>query len=107
MLRIVAHRGVTAAAPENTMAAFRLRSDVVAYAATQRAHLAQADAVHLHPGQLSADVVATIRAAGIEVHAHSVNDVSSLELAAKLALPWICSGEPEQAAASRRARASS
>ena len=69
--------------------------------------LGQADAVHLHPGKLSADVVATIRAAGIEVHAHSVNDVSSLELAAKLALPWICSGEPEQAAASRRARASS
>jgi glycerophosphoryl diester phosphodiesterase len=84
-----------------------MRPDVVAYAALQRARLAGADAVHLDPGQLSDVSVASIRAAGIEVHAHSVNDVASLDLAATLALPWICSDEPERAMQFRRERATS
>jgi len=84
-----------------------MRPDVAAYAAMQRARLAGAAAVHLDPSQLSAEGVATIRAAGIEVHAHSVNDVASLELAAALTLPWICSDEPEQALRFRRQRESS
>jgi glycerophosphoryl diester phosphodiesterase len=81
-----------------------MRPDVVAYAALQRARLAGAQAVHLHPSQLSEQVVATIRAAGVEVHAHSVNDERSLELAVTLALPWICSDQPERAMAFRRQR---
>jgi glycerophosphoryl diester phosphodiesterase len=84
-----------------------MRSDVVAYAAMHRARLAGTDAVHLHPSQLGEEIVASIRAAGIEVHAHSVNDLPSLELAMTLALPWICSDEPERAAAFRRERESS
>jgi glycerophosphoryl diester phosphodiesterase len=82
-----------------------MRSDVVAYAALQQARLAGADAVHLHPSQLNEEVVATIRAGGVEVHAHSVNDEGSLRLAVTLGLPWICSDAPERALTFRRARA--
>jgi glycerophosphoryl diester phosphodiesterase len=79
-----------------------MRPDVVAYAALQRARLASADAVHLHPSQLNKEVVATIRAGGVEVHAHSVNNESNLQLAIALDLPWICSDEPERAMVFRR-----
>jgi len=82
-----------------------MRLDVVAHAALHGARLAKADAVHLSPGQLSDEVVATIRAGGVEVHAHAVNDQAALELAARLSLPWICSDAPEQALAFRRLRA--
>jgi glycerophosphoryl diester phosphodiesterase len=82
-----------------------MRLDVVAYAALHGARLAKADAVHLSPNQLSDDVVATIRASGIEVHAHAVNDKSALELAARLGVPWISSDAPEQALAFRRSHA--
>jgi len=81
-----------------------MQQDVVAYAALQRARLSAADAVHLHPSQLNKEVVATIRAGGVEVHAHSVNDEGSLRLAVALELPWICSDEPERALAFRRER---
>jgi glycerophosphoryl diester phosphodiesterase len=81
-----------------------MRPDVVAYAALQRARLASADVVHLHPSQLNEEVVATIRAGGVEVHAHSVNDEGSLQLAVALGLPWICSDEPERAMVFRRER---
>jgi glycerophosphoryl diester phosphodiesterase len=81
-----------------------MRQDVVAYAALQRARLAGADAVHLHPSQLSDEVVATIRGRGVEVHAHSVNDEDSLQLAVALDLPWICSDAPERAMVFRRDR---
>jgi glycerophosphoryl diester phosphodiesterase len=81
-----------------------MHEDVVAYAALQRARLASADAVHLHPSQLSKEVVATIRGGGVEVHAHGVNDEGSLQLAMTLELPWICSDEPERALAFRRDR---
>lgn len=81
-----------------------MRADVVAYAALQRARLARARAVHLHPTQLSEDVVKTIRFGGVDVHAHSVNDERSLELAVALDIPWICTDRPERALAFRRER---
>ncbi len=81
-----------------------MRPDVVAYTALHRARLAQAQAVHLDVSQLSDEVVATIRAAGVEVHAHSVNDEAGLDLALALGLPWIESDEPERAIAFRRKR---
>ena len=81
-----------------------MRLDVVAYGALQGARLAKADAVHLSPSQLSTEVVASIRAAGVEVHAHAVNDQAALVLAASLGVPWICSDAPEQALAFRRQR---
>ncbi|HEV8672168.1 MAG TPA: glycerophosphodiester phosphodiesterase [Candidatus Limnocylindria bacterium] len=79
-----------------------MRSDVVAHAALQRARLAQAQAVHLHPVQINEEVVATIRAGGVNVHAHGVNDERSRELAVALDLPWICTDEPESALDFRR-----
>lgn len=78
-----------------------MRSDVVAYAAAQRARLAHAGAVHLHPTQLTPDVVSNIRAAELDVHAYEVNDGPALALAADLRLPWICTDELEQALAFR------
>ena len=75
--------------------------DVVAHAALHGARLANADAVHLSPDQLSDEVAATIRTGGVEVHAHAVNDRAALELAARLGVPWICSDAPEQALAFR------
>jgi glycerophosphoryl diester phosphodiesterase len=81
-----------------------MREDVVAYAALQRARLGGAQAVHLHPSQLSEDVVATLRAGGVDVHAHAVNDERSLELARALAIPWVCTDEPERALMFRRER---
>lgn len=80
--------------------------DVVAYAALHYARQAHARAVHLHPRQLSVDVATTIRAGGIEIHAHSVNDEAALELAAELGVNWICTDAPERALSFRRERSS-
>ncbi len=77
--------------------------DVVAYAALHRARGCGAAAVHLAPAQLTSEVVATIRDAGMEVHAHSVDDLAGLELTRSLGIPWICTDEPERALAFRRA----
>ena len=79
-----------------------MHPDVVAYAALHSARLAGAPAVHLHPNQLNEQVAATVRAGGIEIHAHSINDEAALGLATSLGLPWICSDEPERALAYRR-----
>jgi glycerophosphoryl diester phosphodiesterase len=57
-----------------------MQLDVVAYLAVQSARLAKADAVHLEPNQLSDEVMATIRAAGLDVHVYPVNDGRTLEL---------------------------
>lgn len=77
--------------------------DVVAYAALHRARGCGALAVHLGPRQLTAEVVGAVRAGGVDVHAHSVNDEAALRLARSLAIPWICTDEPERALAFRRA----
>jgi glycerophosphoryl diester phosphodiesterase len=71
--------------------------DVVAYAALQRARLAQAQVVHLHPTQLTADVVKHVRAGAVEIHAWQVNDTQALQLAADLEVPSICTDQVEQA----------
>ena len=81
-----------------------MRLDVVAHAALHGARLSKAEAVHLSPNQLSDEVVATIRAGGVEVHAHRVNDQSALELAARLGVPWICTDAPERALAFQRSQ---
>jgi glycerophosphoryl diester phosphodiesterase len=61
--------------------------DVVAYSALHGARLAGARAVHLHPTQLSSEVVGAVRSAGIEVHSWEVNDRSRLEKIEKLGIP--------------------
>lgn len=77
--------------------------DVVAYAALHRARGCGAAAVHLGPGQLTPDVVAAVRAGGVDVHAHSVDDDGALRLARSLEITWICTDEPERALAFRAA----
>jgi glycerophosphoryl diester phosphodiesterase len=64
-----------------------MRLDVVAYVAVQTGRLAAARAVHLHPTQLSPQVVSAVRAAGMEVHSWDVNDVDRLRMMAELGIP--------------------
>jgi glycerophosphoryl diester phosphodiesterase len=74
-----------------------MKQDVVAYLAAQRARLARARAVHLHPSQLSAEVVAAVRQQGVEVHAWDVNDEQALAAVAELAIPRLCTDKLRQA----------
>jgi glycerophosphoryl diester phosphodiesterase len=71
--------------------------DVVAHHALHRARQAHASAVHLHPTQLSEEIVSYVRAGRVEVHAWDVNDVDAFNLAAKLELPFVCTDELEHA----------
>ncbi|MDQ6669300.1 MAG: glycerophosphodiester phosphodiesterase [Chloroflexota bacterium] len=74
-----------------------MKLDFVAYAACHRARQAQAAAVHLHPSQLSEEVVNSIRAAGVDVHAWEVNDTRAFELVTQLDLPWANTDQLESA----------
>jgi glycerophosphoryl diester phosphodiesterase len=74
-----------------------MKPDVVTYLTIQRARLAQARAVHLHPTQLSLEVVANIRRQGTEVHVWDVNDERSLNAIVELNIPKICTDKLEQA----------
>lgn len=76
--------------------------DVVAYAAAHRARLAGARAVHLHPTQLSPEVVSTVRSHGVEIHAWDVNDEQSLNMIVKLGIPRICTDDLRSALNFRR-----
>jgi glycerophosphoryl diester phosphodiesterase len=74
-----------------------MRLDVVTHLALHRARLANARAVHLHPTQLTAETVSTIRQQGIEVHAWDVNDEQSLNMITELNIPRICTDKLPQA----------
>ena len=74
-----------------------MRSDVVLYNAINRARLAKARALHLHPMQLVEEVVSSIRSEGIEVHAWDVNDVQSLQKIVELGIPRISTDFPDEA----------
>jgi glycerophosphoryl diester phosphodiesterase len=74
-----------------------MKLDVMTHLAIHRARLARARAIHLHPTQLSREVVAAIEAAGIELHAWDVNDEGSLSLAAELGIARICTDRLAQA----------
>jgi len=77
--------------------ALKMGLDVVAYSALQRARLAQARAVHLHPTQLTPGVVSTIRESGVQVHAWDVNDKRALETVADLNIPKFSTDQLQQA----------
>ena len=72
--------------------------DVVAYQAANLGKLAGARAVHLHPSQLSKDVLKTVHDAGIAVHAWDVNTQSALESILEWGIPRICTDQFEMAA---------
>lgn len=76
-----------------------MKLDVVAYFAAQRARLASARAVHLHPTQLAPPVIDAIRAEGVDVHAWEANDEASLQAAATLEIPRICTDQSRKALA--------
>jgi glycerophosphoryl diester phosphodiesterase len=78
-----------------------MRLDVVGYEALHKARLAQARAVHLHPSQLSAQVVDSVRSSGIEIHAWDVNDEPALEAIVEYNVPRICTDRFELAASFR------
>lgn len=79
-----------------------MKLDVVTYLAIHRAKLAQARAVHLHPTQLSLEVVTSIRQQGIEVHSWEVNDGRSLNAILELKIPKICTDKLPEALAFRQ-----
>jgi glycerophosphoryl diester phosphodiesterase len=79
-----------------------MKLDVVTYLAIHRAKLAQARAVHLHPTQLSPEVVTSIRREGIEIHSWDVNDEMSLNAIGELKIPKICTDKLRQALAFRQ-----
>jgi glycerophosphoryl diester phosphodiesterase len=54
-----------------------MKLDVIAYEAAQRARLAKARRVHLHPSQLTPVVVDQITAEGIIIHAWQVEDIET------------------------------
>lgn len=78
-----------------------MKIDVVQYQAIHYSRLAHARAVHLHPSQLSEQVVHALRNQGIEIHAWDVNDEPSLEIVAKFGIPRICTDDFKKALAFR------
>jgi len=75
--------------------------DVVAYMAVQRARQSGARAVHLHPTQLTHEVLDTVRRAGIEIHSWEANDRESLELLSEYGIPQVCTDDLARALAFR------
>jgi glycerophosphoryl diester phosphodiesterase len=74
-----------------------MKQDVITYSALHLARLAKVRAVHLHPTQLAAETVSTIRQQGIEVHAWDINDEESLNTITGLGIPRICTDKLQPA----------
>jgi hypothetical protein len=67
--------------------------DVVAYRAIHRGKLAGARAVHLHPTQLTAEVVQNIWEQSLEVHSWDINNLEALETISNLGIPKFTTDE--------------
>lgn len=78
-------------------------ADVVCYSALQRARLADARAVHLHPSQLCQNTVDTLRQYGVEIHAWDVNSLEALALTSEFNIPRLDTDQPAQVLAFRQA----
>ena len=78
-----------------------MRPDVVGYEALNRARLAQARAVHLHPSELSGEVVGLVREAGVGIHAWDVNDEPALQAIVEYNIPKVCTDQFELIASFR------
>jgi len=74
-----------------------MKLDVVTYMAIHRSRLANARAVHLHPTQLTSEVVDKVRKNNIEIHTWDVNDDKSLKTCADLEVTKICTDKFQQA----------
>jgi glycerophosphoryl diester phosphodiesterase len=78
-----------------------MKLDVVQYQAIHRSCLAKVRAVHLHPTQLSDNVVSSLRQHGIEIHAWDVNDKQALGIVTKLGIHRLDTDKFKQALAYR------
>ncbi len=78
-----------------------MKLDVVQYQAIHHSRLAYARAVHLHPSQLSEEVVNALHKHGIEIHAWDVNDEQALQTVTKYGIPRLCTDHFKQALAFR------
>lgn len=74
---------------------------IVAYLANAKSELAGARAVHLHPSQLDADVVARVRGAGLAIHTYEVNDQRVFSQIAELGIERFDTDELKRALALR------
>jgi len=64
-----------------------MRQDVLEYAAVKAGHLATARAIHLHPLQLTEDLIRSVQGNGLEIHSYDVNDRLSIEKVLALGIP--------------------
>lgn len=64
-----------------------MKEDVFLYSAVKRGHLAGARAVHLHPTQLSEELIHFVRKEGLEIHSYDVNDQASIDEMLALDIP--------------------
>ncbi|MEJ2293773.1 MAG: glycerophosphodiester phosphodiesterase [Candidatus Lokiarchaeota archaeon] len=67
-----------------------MKSDVIIYLAIQRARIAKTNTIHLHPSQLSPQIMNKIRKKGYKVHAWDVSDESVLIKVLGLNIDRIC-----------------
>ena len=72
--------------------------DVVAYEAANLARQAMVRAVHLHPTQLSGEVIDYIQRSGVEIHAWDVNHERAIQKIVEYNIPRICTDYFEWAA---------
>jgi glycerophosphoryl diester phosphodiesterase len=64
--------------------------DVVRHQALHLSRLAKARAVHLHPSQLSENIVDALHNQGTEIHAWDVNDEQCLDTVVKFGIQRVC-----------------
>jgi glycerophosphoryl diester phosphodiesterase len=74
---------------------------VILHEALHLSRLAHARAVHLHPSQLSEEMLSTLHNKGIQVHAWDVNNVETLAFVTGIGVPKICTDEFRMARAYR------
>jgi glycerophosphoryl diester phosphodiesterase len=72
--------------------------DVVAYEAANLARQAMVRAVHLHPSQLSGEVVDYVQRSGFEIHAWDINNERAIQKIVEYNIPRICTDHFEWAA---------
>ena len=72
--------------------------DVVAYEAANLARQAMVRAVHLHPSQLSGEVIDYIQRSGVGIHAWDVNNERAIQKIVEYNIPRICTDYYEWAA---------
>jgi len=72
--------------------------DVVAYQSANLGRLAGVRAVHLHPSQLSSEVVNYVRRSGVEIHAWDINNEQAIRKVVEYNIPKICTDHFEWAA---------